>query len=438
MPRRLADSLQVDRPLVMALAARVWQAISGPVTILFLIASLSLPEQGVYYALVNLVGIQAFFELGLLNVLISHAGHESAGLNRDDAEAARRMAELIRASRRWFAGAAGCFVMLGYGVGWYSLGNASADVAWRWPYACLLPLAAFAFYLSPSLAILEGAGYRHAIYRYRLEIALAGSLVMWAALAAGAKLWALVAATAVQSLGAAFLILVRHRHFFARFRGLPRPHRFAWVTDVLPMQWRMATASLVAHVATHYFSLIVLTFHSDREAAPLGMTLSVTLAIQMLAMAWVQTKFPLVAAHHGGGDSDSADAIWRRTAIVSGGLLVAGLAALAGLVTLLARLDDSLGARFLPPSLIAWLGVGCVANHAIALQGFAVLARRANPLVVPLTLGFAVTAVAVWVCGYRFATEGLLVAYALSLTLCALPLHTWAYRRFLRRRSADR
>ena len=73
--RRFAGNLQVDRSLLYALSARIWQAMAGPITMVFIIRSLTLDEQGVYYTLSTLMTIQLFFELGLLNVLISQAGH---------------------------------------------------------------------------------------------------------------------------------------------------------------------------------------------------------------------------------------------------------------------------------------------------------------------------------------------------------------------------
>ena len=45
MLKDLRDRIQLDRPLAYALMTRIWQAVSGPVTILLLIRSLDLSEQ---------------------------------------------------------------------------------------------------------------------------------------------------------------------------------------------------------------------------------------------------------------------------------------------------------------------------------------------------------------------------------------------------------
>ena len=120
MLREIRDRLQLDRTLAFAIGGRFWQALSGPITILLLIKTLTLSEQGVYYGIVGVIGIQAYFELGLLNVLVSHSSHETAAMGKienDSAESedyksnpawiasAARMRDLIGSSFRWFSAA---------------------------------------------------------------------------------------------------------------------------------------------------------------------------------------------------------------------------------------------------------------------------------------------------------------------------------------------
>ena len=461
MPRRLTQVLQFDRPLAFALAARIWQGISGPVTIAFLIESVSLREQGVYYGLVSIVGIQALFELGLLNVLVSHAGHQSAMLNergggvqkpgdgqrfraeRAIPEAALRMRELIRGAGLWFGGAAVLYVLVALMFGWRALAGTSDTVQWKLPLLTLVPLAAVPVFLSPKLAILEGAGYRDVIYRFRFWQAVAGSLGVWAALLAGWKLWALVVATLVQVICSLYIVYWDKANFFARFCGIDsRPAKFFWWHNVVPGQWRMAAASIAVHLATQFFTVVVLAFHSEAEAAPLGMTLSMTMAIQMLSLAWVQTKFSVVSAYHGAGDREAAGTMWRHTAMVSTGILAAALGALLAAVTLLPSLaatfpaiDREIVNRFLMPHQLVVLSIGCIANHLVAVQSFYVMSRVAAPLVGASVVGFLTTAVAVWIGGYWFSTDGVLIAYAATMSFVTLPLHTLAYLRFRVRRA---
>lgn len=443
----LRARLQLDRPLAYALMTRVWQAASGPITIVLLIRSLDLAEQGVYYGIIGIVGIQAYFELGLLNVLVSQSGHETAAMKKLEAAsgdgalqeadpewiaAAARMRDLIRDSFRWFCGAGLFYGVAALVFGWYSL--ADSEVAWRGPLLVLVPIAAISVCLSPGLSILEGAGFRDVIFRFRFLQMTIGSVVIWISLEYGLKLWALVLSSSVQALMFMYITFVGQAEFFRKFRRLEdRPSNFDWIHQVLPVQWRVALIGASFHFATQFFTVIVLWFHSDADAAPLGMTLSITTAIQMLALAWVQTQYPVVSLHHGAGEREKAGTIWRRTAVISTLLLVAGFVVLTAGVACLPWLDRNIEDRFLEAWQVAVLGLGCLAIHIANVQGYYVLARRANPLLVASLFGSIATAAAVWLGGYFYSTDGVVLGYALATCLVLAPVHTFAYAQFRRK-----
>lgn len=445
MLRRMLHQLQWDRTLGYALGTRFWQAFSGPITIVFLIEALSLSEQGIYYSIVSIIGIQAYFELGLLNVLVSQSSHVSAELARVNEDnscadehlsanpewltAAARMRDLIKASGRWFGYAAAAYALIAVGFGWLTLTD--SETSWKVPFLFTIPAAALAIALAPSLSILEGAGFRNMIYRYRLLQMVIGSLAVWTALLLGFKLWSLVFAFFTQTLVSAYVVLVAKRDFFLKYQKLPSTEStFAWMREVVPAQWRIALITASFHFATQFFTIIVCKFHSDVEAAPLGMTLSISSAIQMVALAWIQTKYPLVATHHGQGDRERAGSLWRRTAIVSTILLVLGFATLTVLTYCLPLFRDGLEKRFLNPQQVIFLAIGALANHIAAVQGFYVLAMKAKPLLKASLIGSIPTAIAVWVGGFYFSTNGVLIGYAAGMALCLTPAHTWAYLQF--------
>ena len=442
--------MQLDRSLVFALGARVWQAISGPITIVLLIRSLTLPEQGAYYAIIGIVGIQAYFELGLLNVLVGHASHEAALIDQENkslqdsaaTHAAARMRDLIRSSTWWFLVAAVLYCFAAVLFGGFTLQR--SDVSWQYPLLATVVLAAISVGLAPSLAVLEGAGFRDLIYRFRFLQMVFGSIGVWLALATGLKLWALVMSSGLQAVLTIYIVFFHAREYFAGFRDRSLPASdFRWAKEVLPLQWRVAIIGAAFHFATQFFAVIVAMFHSDREAGPLGMTLSITMSIQMLAMAWVQTKYPVISRLHGSGDRESAGVMWRRTTVVSTLLLIVACATLVALVALLPLLNPLLGikqdlsSRFLLPWQVALLSIGCLANHLIAVQGFYVLAQRCKPMLVASLIGATATAIAVWGGGYVASSTGIVIGYAAGMTLVTFPVHTLAYLK-LRRRDFDR
>ncbi|QDV67374.1 hypothetical protein Poly24_10690 [Rosistilla carotiformis] len=441
----LAKRFQLDRSLLWVLAARIWQVVSGPLTICLIGIYLSLDEQGVYYGIFSFLTIQAFFELGLLSVLITFAGHEAASLNvhsppalEDEAwqRAAMRMAELLRASRRWFAAAGVVYGGVALLMGWNVLSDLefTNPVAWHWPLVLVLPCAALTVVWSPDVAILEGIGLRETVYRIRLLQAFSGSLVVWGCLTMGLGIWSVVAATATQTLWTGYLVAVHGRPVFKPILAqVGQSAEFSWRKDVVPFQWKVAVNGVLYYVTTQCFVLIILWFSKDSaEAGRLGMTLTATAAIQMLAMAWVQAKYPVAASLHGAGEREQAGTMWRQIAISSSALLVLAFVALTLLVMLLPWLDSRFENRFVSPEIVAMLGLGCLANHLSAIQSFYILSRRFPPLMIMIP-AMIISASSIWLAGYFYSTWGIACAYAASFWLVLLPLQTWGYLKLRKR-----
>lgn len=448
--RKIGEQLQVDKALAYALAARFWQAFSGPITIIFIILGLNPAERGIYYGLVSILSIQIFFELGILNILVSQTGHLTMN-STDSSNGQQKMGQLIRASMRWFSSASFLYCVSAIIFGWYTFTGKVSVLDWQLPLVCLAVSAAITVCISPFLAVLEGAGFREDVYRVRFYQMLSGNVVVWLALVLGFKLWALVASSLVQLMWSCYLTWSVHGGFFRQFKLSPASNsaqdldaqsKFSWTRDVLPLQWRMAIISAVYHFATQFFTVIILKFHSPIEAGRLGMTLSVTGAIQSMALAWAHTKFSVVSAQHGAGNREAAGTMWRRTTVVSTGLLVLALLVACGIIALLPLTNNfaplskmKLPQQFIEPWQVLVLAFGCVTNHFVAIQSLYVLSRRSRPFLTAALVGCTSTAIAVWYGGYLYSINGVVWGYALTTSLVLFPLHTFAYMLFRREES---
>jgi O-antigen/teichoic acid export membrane protein len=317
-------------------------------------------------------------------------------------------------------------------IGWFTFSQNPVQVEWRSVLLVIVPLAATTVYWSPSLAILEGAGDRELIYRVRFYQMACGSFCVWAALAIGLGIWSLVVATVVQTIVSGYVVLVYRGEFFHQFSGRVDDHDFSWVRDVLPLQWRVAVNGLLFHVATQFLAVCVMTFHSAAESGRLGMTISITTAIQMLALAWVQTKYPLISAMHGDGGRETAGTLWRQTTLVSSIILCVAFAGLVASIATLSLFQRGWEDRFVELKWVTVLGVGCLANHWVALQAFYVMARGKKPFIAAPLIGYSITTACVWVGGYYYSVPGVVTGFTLGNTLAVLPMHTWSYLRLRR------
>ncbi len=442
MRQRLLAYFQIDRTLVYALSGRIWQILSGPVTIVLLVRMLTDGERGIYCTLIGLASLQNFFELGYLNVLISQAGRAigesptqvtsstaETSLTERPPDAHVAIAGLLHASTHWFRIVSLMFFIVAIAVGSYSLRANREPIAWFGPMLVYLCFAATNFFLAPRLAIMEGAGGRSTVYRMQLCQFFTGTFAVWLSLSLGGKLWTLAISSAVQLFWAFVFLFVRPPAILVESSRLKLVALSPYPAELGFNQRRMAIYSFTFFLATQLFVILVMTFHGEIEAGRIGMTMMVVSAIQIVSMAWLQTKYSVLAIHHGAGERSEASLLWRKSLLISTLILVILLFDLQILLFLIARYLPGKELGFVTPFELGIYSAGCIANHLIAAQTLFVMARRSNPLTVPATTGFLVTTLAVVIGAYLRGSLGLLVGYASAMCLFTLPIHSIAYLR---------
>jgi hypothetical protein len=427
--RAVASALHLDAALAAALGFRVWQGISGVVTIVLVGRLFSLDLQGVYYTFLGVVAFQTLSDLGLFLAIISVASHEWAGLQLDaegrvtgDAAARSRLVSLGRRAGAGYAAAAcvsGAAVWLG--GAWFFGRTAPPGVDWAAPWALLVATSTAAFAASPWTALLEGCGQVAIVNRYRLAGAVASSLAAWVAMAAGLGLWALPASGVCLAVRDVWL-LARHRHFLAPFVHVPPGPLVDWSAEVWPMQWRLGLQGLSQYGSTLIFTPVLIYYHSAADAGRFGMTWTAVIGLQTVALAWIQTRTPALGHLAARGDVAGFERLWRHAAIRSVAALLAAGAALCALIAWLAATGRPFADRLLPPALAAALVAGVCCSQVVQCLAAYLRATR-RELLLPVGVVSSVVAGTVgWVLGRRLGAPGVVAAYTGAMGLVALPM----------------
>lgn len=439
MLRTAARALHVDAALAAALGFRIWQGVSGVVTILLVGRLFSIELQGIYYTFLSVVAFQTLSDLGLFLAVISVASHEWAALRLEPdgrlaGEAAAR-SRLISLGRRTGAGYAAAGLVSGvavWAVGvWFFSHTVPPPVSWRGPWSALVTTSTLTFLVSPFVALLEGCGQVSTVNRYRLVGAVTASVAAWAMMAAGFGLWALPAAGACVVARDAILVAYRYRRFFSPFRQQAPGPQVHWLAEVWPMQWRLGLQGISQYGSTLLFTPILLYYHSAADAGRFGMTWAAVVGLQTIALAWIQTRVPTLGHLAARRDVDGFERVWRHAAVRSVGALAAGGAGLSVAIVLLAAAGSPFAQRVLSPSLTALLVMGtCAAQVVQCLAAYLRATKRELLLPVGVLSSLAAGALG-WVLGRIAGPGGLVVAYGLAMGLLALPLATaiwWRHR----------
>lgn len=419
---RLKDLLkraEVDKAVVYALSARVWQLLAGPVTLILIARHFSPELQGFYYTFASLVALQMLVELAFYVVIINVASHQWAdlALNAEgrivgDPNALSRLVSLGRLVFKWYAVVSLIFIV---GVGsagyiFFSQGN-NIGIVWQHPWIALVILTGFMLWALPFNSLLEGCNQVATIQRFRLNQVILETSVLWIVIAAGGGLWAIVASAAVKLLRDLYLLLVQYRRFFEPFFRPPKGDRLIWKTDLWPMQWRLALSGFVSYFVSAFFNPVMFRYQGPVVAGQMGMTLIMIYAMQTIPLAWVQTKVPRFGMLIARKDYSSLDRFWLRTSLVS--LIVASLAAVSLwlLVYVLYAWQVPLAMRLLPPLPTGVLLLAMVLMQIGQCQTAYLRAHRREPIMV-LSVATGIGAgLMIWFGGSRYGPLGAAVGY---------------------------
>ncbi len=425
----------LNRAVVFSVLLKGWQSLSGLLG-LILIGRYFAPEvQGYYYTFASLVALQSFVELGLYIVVSNVASHEWARLRvgadghiEGDPVALSRLVSLGRFVFKWYAWAALAFFLIAGSGGYWFLERAQASaIDWRAPWILHMAFSAVLLWCMPFLSLLEGCNQFALVARFRILMAVVGSLGFWAAIVAGANLWAAPVLSAVSAIACIYYLAVTQRKFFLPFFERPTHGGMNWRRQILPMQWRLALQGVVSYLVFSLLTPVMFHYHGSVVAGQMGMTMQLVMAVQSIASIWVLTKVPRFGVLVAQGDFGRLDVEWRSATFLSVLMMVGGGALLVGSLYLLTVMQVAGVDRVLPPLAFVLLTVGAL--FSVGSQSLAIYLRahkrevlmRAG-LVSGVLMGFLV-----WQLGARYGPMGASASYMFVMSCVAFPmaLHVW-------------
>lgn len=431
--QRILYAFGVDRAVGYGILARMWGILSGPVTMVLIAARFSKEQQGFYYTFGSLLGLQIFFELGLLFVISQFVSHEFVHLRwgergriEGDPAALCRLTDLLRNTSVWFGAAAVLLVAGLVPAGLYFFGraeNGTMDFAWRLPWVLAVVGTALNLFVTPFFAVVMGSGEVVTVNHREMVGGIVGSCLAWVVIGARGGLYAAFAAT----LGNIFIswsYLFRQKPELLRlvrrevFRSGAVPRREAglsWRREIWPVQWRMAISSGSAYFIFQLFNPVLFHYQGAVVAGQMGMTLAAGGALLGVCSTLVNARSPEFGMLIALRDWPALDRRFSRVLYQSLGLAAAGAILGWGAIRFLQE-HHPVGERFVPASHAALLlATVCVqtGNSAFAVY---LRAHKREPLMVMTIISSVLQGAATWYFGKYHSTKGVAAAY-LAVTL---------------------
>ena len=161
------------------------------------------------------------------------------------------------------------------------------------------------------------------------------------------------------------------------------------------------------------------------------MTLQVISVIQLMALAWVQTKVPVFGMLAARRDYAELDRIWRRASTFSLSFTVAGSLILWLTVFVLGEVDFSLASRMLDPFPMALFLMGYGLLQITNCQAAYLRSHGREPFLIVGVMGGLLIGTFVYVLGSKFGPVGAAASFAAVIAVFTIPYgsYIWIRRR---------
>jgi hypothetical protein len=432
------NSKRQDNSMVLFVASRVWNSLSGLLTLWLIARRLSPLEQGFYYLLVSLGALQMFAELGLGVALTNLVSPEMAQITltreRIDGpiEAINRLYSLEQFGARWFNRAAVLLSLSLPVVGWLylstvrQLGNPRSAFA---PWTVYVLAISVALIVDGKLAFALGVGKTKLVGCCRFQQAVVSSFVLWFGLNFDWGLYALGMSVIAPALVNLAILRLQIGQLGRRLKSAAQGPGMNWRSEIWPFQWKIGLSFLSGFFIAQSVVPIVLRQHGAAAAGRVGISLQIVMSINAVAFVWIGTRSSSYGALIERKDFGT---IRHQFLVASLGSLILILTMYAVAIGALAWAGEAknIADRVLPFHFFVWMCLLGVANHVSYIFAVFLRALRTDPLwLVSILHGLVTTVALVFVSASTYA--GVLISLSLGTVLVGLPgsfflfLPTW-------------
>jgi hypothetical protein len=427
--------------VIYTVLLRGWQFLAGGLTLIFIIHALSPEEQGLYYIFYSILAIQIFFDLGLTTVLVQFASYEKSKMKwiknklSGDSVAKSRLSSLFRFSIKWYFLAILIMIssLIPSGLYFISIHDLSLDpIYWKYSWIFILLATAFNLALSPIFSILEGCDLIKDVARFRLIQDFFSYLVFWGLLYCGFGLFSAGLFQLLRFLfSISWLFYNKRSIIYDILNAESKNNLINWRSEIWPMQWRYGISALSGFFIFQFFPIALYTFFGPIVAGRMGMSISITSAIAIIAMSWLTTKVPKISFLIHTKKPNELDHYFyaglKQALAVS---IIIGTI-LAGLVFYFSLNDFTFIDRIVDPISMMFLILASILN--VIIFSFATLLRAFK--VERFSLHSFCTGVIILfttiLLGKKYGEAGVCLGYFIAILLVALP---WAYLIFVKNR----
>lgn len=286
--------------LILMLAQRSWQALSGLITLILITKNLSPTYQGWYYTFASLAALFYVFDFGLSNVIIHTSSHFFSDLKwgkngkiigKNSSVFFSFLSQSV--SKYIYLSSFFCFLILPLGIVFFHYSNGIHLIKinnWIAPWLTLIILSSLNAGLSAYFSVIEGSGKLKEILLIRLYTSIIGSIFCWVLLINNCNLWSLTALPATTLLFSFFWLLRNKKELLSRKKR--KSELFNWDAEISSFRIKIGLTSLSGYFYSQIFIPILFFIEGPKMAGQMGVSLTIAGMLGVLSQSWITYQIP--------------------------------------------------------------------------------------------------------------------------------------------------
>ncbi len=201
------------------------------------------------------------------------------------------------------------------------------------------------------------------------------------------------------------------------------------MSEIWPLQWRLALQTVAIAAATSSFVLALFEMRSEADGGRMGMTLSVLNMVLWGGLAWLQTRIPVLAGYGRHNDKPAYDRLFLRVSAAS--LLAVAIASVGAVCVVVGMrfLELRIADRFIGTTAFALIAVATITQHALNCLTTYSRTRQRETFMLPTVLLNLAIAAGVWSVAAPLGELGVAAVYAGLLVIVGLPVWIGVWRK---------
>jgi hypothetical protein len=424
MLTKLFERFHITPAIAWSIGGTLLSGLTGPLVALLIAQKFSPEMQGYYYTFNSLLAMSVFLELGFNTCIVQFISHEYAHLGMEDgklknnsARVLGRLASLTRLSLKWYFVAA-VLLFIGVGLGgeiFFRHNQTTELVNWRGPWWCLCSLSALNLLVLPLSALIEGCDQVDWIARARTFQNIGKSTVLIGGLVLGLGLYAPAAAIFLSLVIYLFQFNVKWRVLLNQVLTCPIEEKISWVSEILPMQWRIAVSWASGYFIFSLFNPLLFAYSGAKIAGQFGMTWAILAAISSISQSFVNTRAPRFAALIARKEWSQLRSLWKTALFQSAGLNLLGSLCFIGIVGWLGYIGHPMQDRLSGLTVIILFCLANLINQFVFAVAVVARAEKKEPFLGISVISAIIISISSYLTVREFSVIGLACCYLLGV-----------------------